>query len=229
MWCDSGGAISYREARLRVNLAVSFEIAGFSVVEVENGEEGLFCASEDPLDVALINLTLPGISGLDIVRRLRGLGKRLPVLAVSARNHWQAMAEALNNGADDVIAKPCEFPEVLARVHVLLRRSNGWAVPDLVCPPLRLCMRTRQVTVYGCLLELSNFEYRLLEHLMLQAGDIVSKTALSQRLYGEENEPEYNAIDILIAKVRRKIDPEGTLTPIATVRGGGYRLALPRR
>jgi len=221
--------IAEDEARLRIELAVSFEVAGFSVVEVENGEEGLFSASEDPLDVALIDLTLPVIPGLEVVRRLRVLGKRLPVLAVSARNHWQAMVEALNSGADDVIAKPCEFPEVLSRVNVLLRRSNGWAMPDLVCPPVRLCMRKRQVTVYSCLIELSNFEYRVLEHLMLQAGEIVSKTALSQRLYGEENEPDYNAIDILIAKLRRKIDPDGTLAPIATVRGAGYRLALARR
>jgi two-component system response regulator PhoP len=188
----------------------------------------LFCASEDPLDVALINLALPGLSGLEVVRRLRALGKRLPVLAMSARNHWRTLVEALNSGADDVIVKPCEFGEVLARVHVLLRRSNGWSTPDLVCPPLRLSMRKRQVTVYGCLVELSNFEYRVLEHLMLQAGQVISKTALSQRLYGEEQEPEYNAIDTLIAKVRRKIDPEGNLVPIATVRGAGYRLALAR-
>jgi two-component system response regulator PhoP len=221
--------IAEDEARLRVNLAVSFEVAGFNVVEVANGEEGLFCASEDPLDVALINLTLPRISGLDVVRRLRVLGKKLPVLAMSACNHWHSMVDALNSGADDVIAKPCEFGEVLARVHVLLRRSNGWSTPDLVCPPLRLRMRTRQVTVYGCLIELSNFEYRLLEHLMLQAGEVISKTALSQRLYGEEQEPEYNAIDTLILRVRKKIDPDGVLAPITTVRGSGYRFALPRK
>jgi two-component system response regulator PhoP len=189
----------------------------------------LFSASEEPLDVALINLALPIISGLDVVRRLRQLGKRLPVLALSACNHWHAMVEALNSGADDVIAKPCEFPEVLARVHVLLRRSNGWSVPDLTCWPVCLRMRTRQVTVYGCLVDLSNFEYRVLEHLMLRAGEVVSKTELSQRLYGEECEPEYNAIDTLIVKVRRKIDPDGTLLPIATVRGSGFRFALARR
>jgi two-component system, OmpR family, response regulator PhoP len=221
--------IAEDEARLRVELAVSFEIAGFNVIEVENGEEGLFSASEDPLDVALINLTLPVIPGLEVVRRLRALGKRLPVLALSARDHWRSMVEALHSGADDVIAKPCEFPEVLARVHGLLRRSNGWWAPDLVCPPVRLRMHTRQVTVYGCRVELSNFEYRVLEHLMLRAGEIVSKTELSQRLYGEEHEPEYNAIDTLIAKVRRKIDLDGTLAPITTIRGSGYRFALARR
>jgi two-component system response regulator PhoP len=221
--------IAEDEARLRVKLAVSFEVAGFSVVEVENGQEGLFCASEDPLDVALINLTLPVIPGFEVVRRLRALGKRLPVLALSARDHWQSMVDALHSGADDVIAKPCEFPEVLSRVHVLLRRSNGWSVPDLSCPPVCLRMRTRQVTVYGCLVELSNFEYRLLEHLMLRAGEVVSRTELSQRLYGEEREPEYNAIDTLIAKLRRKIDLDGTLAPITTVRGSGFRFALARR
>lgn len=220
--------IAEDEAPLRVELAVSFESAGFNVIEVEDGEEGLFSASEDPLDVALINLTLPVIPGLEVVRRLRGLGKRLPVLALSARNHWQAMVEALNSGVDDVIAKPCEFPEVLSRVHVLLRRSNGWSAPDLACPPVHLRMRTREVTVYGCRVELSNFEYRLLEHLMLRAGEVVSKTELSQRLYGEEQQPEYNAVDTLIARVRRKIDPEGALAPILTVRGSGYRFALAR-
>jgi two-component system response regulator PhoP len=221
--------IAEDEARSRVELAVSFENAGFNVIEAEDGQEGLFSASEDPLDVALINLTLPVIPGLEVVRRLRAVGKRLPVLALSARNHWQAMVEALNSGVDDVIAKPCEFPEVLARVHVLLRRSYGWSAPDLICPPVRLQMRTRQVTVHGCRVELSNFEYRVLEHLMLRAGEVVSKTELSQRLYGEEHEPEYNAIDTLIARVRRKIDPEGTLVPIITLRGSGYRFALARR
>jgi two-component system response regulator PhoP len=217
------------ESRSRIELAVSFEVAGFSVIEAGNGEDGLFSAREDPLDVALINLTLPVIPGLEVVRRLRVHGSKLPVLALSARNHWQAMVEALKSGADDVIAKPCEFPEVLARIHVLLRRSNGWSAPDLACPPVRLRMRTRQVTVYGCLMELSNLEYRLLEHLMLHAGEVVSKTALSQRLYGEEDEPEYNAIDTLIARVRRKIDPDGTLLPITTVRGSGYLFARARR
>lgn len=220
--------IAEDEVPLRVNLAVSFEVAGFNVVEAGNGEEGLFCASEDPLDVALIDLALPVISGLEIVRRLRVQGSKLPVIGLSASNHWQAIVEALNGGADDVVAKPCQFAEVLARVHVLLRRRNGWSAPDLVCPPLRLCMRTRQVTVYGCLVELSNLEYRLLEHLMLQAGEVVSRTALSQRLYGEEDEPDYNAVDTLVARLRRKIDPEGALMPIATARGRGYRLVLAR-
>jgi two-component system response regulator PhoP len=206
--------IAAEEVLLRVKLAISFEIAGFNVVEVADGEEGLFSASEDPLDVALIDLALPRISGLDLVRRLR--------------DHWQARVEALNSGADDVVAKPCEFAEVLARVHVLLRRSNGWAATDLVCGPIRLCMRTQEVTVCGYSVGLSNYEYRVLQHLMLRAGDVVSKTALAQRLYGEDEEPEYNAIDTLIARLRRKLDPEGILTPIATVRGSGYRFVLAR-
>jgi two-component system response regulator PhoP len=220
--------IAAEEVLLRVKLAISFEVAGFSVVEVADGEEGLFSASEDPLDVALIDLALPRISGLDLVRRLRALGRKLPVMVLSARDHWQPKVEALNSGADDVIAKPCEFAEVLARVQVLLQRSNGWAAADLVCGPIRLRMRAREVTVCGYLVQLSNFEYRLLEHLMLQAGQIVSKTALAQRLYGEEEEPEYNAIDTLIARLRRKLDPEGILTPIVTVRGSGYRFVLAR-
>ena len=220
--------IAAEEVLLRVKLAISFEVAGFSVVEVADGQEGLFSASEDPLDVALIDLALPRISGLDLVRRLRALGRKLPVMVLSTRDHWQAQVEALNSGADDVVAKPCEFAEVLARVHVLLRRSNGWAAADLVCGPIRLRMRTQEVTVCGFPVQLSNYEYRLLEHLMLQAGQIVSKTALAQRLYGEEEEPEYNAIDTLIARVRRKLDPEGILTPIATVRGSGYRFVLAR-
>jgi two-component system response regulator PhoP len=221
--------IAEEETPQRVHLASSFEGAGFSVVEVENGEEGLFSAIERPLDVALINLALPVISGLEVVRRLRVQGSKLPVLALSARNHWRVMMEALDSGADDVIAKPFQFAEVLARVNVLLRRRNGRSAPDLVCPPLRLRMRTRQVTVYGGLVELSNMEYRLLEHLMLQAGEVISRTELSQLLYGEEGEPEYNAVDALIARLRRKIDPEGNLAPIATVRGDGYRLALARK
>jgi two-component system, OmpR family, response regulator PhoP len=167
------------EAALRETLRSRLADAGFTVDLAADGNEGLFAGSEYPLDVAIIDLGLPGLAGLEVIRRLRAARKTYPILILTARDNWQDKVEGLQAGADDYVAKPFHFEEVLARVQALLRRSGGWASPLLRCGPVELDTRAQTVRVEDTPVELTTFEYRILEHLMLRAGDVISKTELT--------------------------------------------------
>jgi two-component system response regulator PhoP len=216
------------EAALRETLKTRLAAAGFTVDEAADGNEGLFAGSEYPLDVAIIDLGLPGLAGLEVIRRLRAARKTYPILILTARDNWQDKVEGLQAGADDYVAKPFHFEEVLARVQALLRRSGGWASPLLRCGPVELDTRAQTVRVSGTAVELTTFEYRILEHLMLRAGDVISKTELTERLYDQDFERDSNVIEVLVGRLRRKLDPQEQLKPIETLRGRGYRFALAR-
>src|SRR3979490_2525892 len=183
------------EAALRDSLKERLGAAGFSVDVAGDGNEGLFAGREYPLDVAIVALGLPNLPGLEVVRRLRAARKSFPILILTARDRWQDKVEGLQAGADDYVAKPFHFEEVLARVQALLRRAGGWASPELVCGAVSLDTRAQTVKVNGAPVELTTFEYRILEHLMLRAGEVISKTELTERLYDEESERDSNAIE----------------------------------
>ena len=193
-----------------------------------DGEEGLYAGSEYPIDVAIIDLGLPKLPGLELIRQLRARGKTFGVLILTARDSWQDKVEGLSAGADDYVAKPFHVAEVQARLAALLRRSGGWASAQLRCGPIELDSRAQTVTVHGAGVELTSFEYRLLEHLMLRAGEVLSKAELSERLYAQDFDRDSNVLEVLIGRLRRKLDPDDTLKPIETLRGRGYRLSLPR-
>ena len=216
------------EVTLRETLRTQLAAAGFTVDAAADGNEGLFAGSEYPLDVAIIDLGLPGLAGLEVIRRLRAARKTYPILILTARDNWQDKVEGLQAGADDYVTKPFHFEEVLARVQALLRRSGGWASPLLRCGPVELDTRAQTITVSGAPVELTTFEYRILEHLMLRAGDVISKTELTERLYDQDFERDSNVIEVLVGRLRRKLDPQDQLRPIETLRGRGYRFALPR-
>jgi two-component system response regulator PhoP len=216
------------EAAIREALQRELIAAGFSVDVAVDGEEGLYAGLEYPVDVAVIDLGLPKLPGLDLIRRLRAQDKRFPILVLTARDRWQDKVEGLDAGADDYVAKPFHFEEVLARLQALLRRSGGWASSSLACGPVVLDTRTQTVSVEGNPVELTTFEYRILEHLMLKAGDVISKTDLTEQLYEQDFERDSNVIEVFIGRLRRKLDPDDRIKPIETLRGRGYRFALAR-
>lgn len=216
------------EAGLRESLRAELTGAGFTVDVAQDGEEGLFAGLEFPLDVAIVDLGLPKLSGLELIRRLRAERRSFPILVLTARDRWQDKVEGLQAGADDYVAKPFHFEEVLARLQALLRRAGGWASPQLTCGPVTLDTRAQMVTVRGVPVELTSFEYRILEHLMLRAGEVISKGELTERLYDQDFERDSNVIEVFIGRLRRKLDPDEQLHPIETLRGRGYRFALPR-
>jgi two-component system response regulator PhoP len=216
------------EKTLRESLVEQLKDAGFNVDAAADGEEGLYCGREFPLDLAIIDLGLPKLPGLELIRKLRAESKKYPILILTARDRWQDKVEGLQAGADDYVAKPFHFEELHARMQALLRRSGGWAQPVLRCGPVALDSRTQDVTVDGKRIELTSFEYRILEYLIHRAGEVISKTELTERLYAQDFDRDSNTIEVFIGRLRRKLDPDDTIKPIETLRGRGYRFALQR-
>ncbi|HMD59167.1 MAG TPA: response regulator transcription factor [Steroidobacteraceae bacterium] len=216
------------EPALRDALKQELSASGHAVDVAADGKEGLFAALEYPIDVAVIDLGLPDLSGLELIQKVRAAGRTFGVLILTARDRWQDKVEGLSAGADDYLAKPFHLPELQARLAVLLRRSAGWASAVLECGAVSLDTRAQSVSVAGSAVELTSFEYRLLEHLMLHAGEVVSKTDLTERLYAQDFERDSNVIEVLVARLRRKLDPLEQLQPIETLRGRGYRFSLAR-
>lgn len=214
---------------LREQIAARLAEQGMVVDVAADGREGLYLATEYPIDLALIDLGLPELDGLSLIRGLRAAGRDVPVLVLTARGRWQDKVEGLEAGADDYLVKPFHPEELLARVRALLRRSGGWAQATLACGPVVLDPQTQRVTLDGAPVELTAYEYRLLEYLMLHAGEVVSKSVLIEHLYAEDDERDSNVIEVFIRRLRRKLDPDEHLQPIETLRGRGYRLTLPRR
>ncbi|RYZ04521.1 MAG: response regulator transcription factor [Comamonadaceae bacterium] len=214
------------EAPLRLTLQRQLEAEGYRVDAAADGEEGLFVAREYPVDLVIVDLGLPKLSGLEIVKRLRADGRALPILILTARGSWQDKVVGLEAGADDYLVKPFEYPELAARVKALLRRALKAASDVLVLGPLALDLSAQSARLRDAPLEFTTFEYRMLEYLVRERARVVTKQELGDYLYPHGEDRDSNVIEVLIGRLRRKLDPDGTLAPIETVRGRGYRLTL---
>jgi two-component system, OmpR family, response regulator PhoP len=216
------------DAALRTQIAGFLGEEGFVVETAGDGEQGAYMAAEYPLDLAVLDLGLPKASGIEIIKRTRKAGKNYPILILTARDGWQSKVEGLEAGADDYLVKPFHKEELIARARALVRRSGGWAKATLESGPIALDTSSKSVTVAGAAVELTSYEYRVLEYLLTHAGKVISKTELTEHLYSEDAERDSNVIEVFIRRLRSKLDPDNKLSPIATLRGAGYRWDLPR-
>jgi two-component system response regulator PhoP len=214
------------DAALRLGLARQLEADGYRVDQAKDGEDGLFQAREYPADLAIVDLGLPKLNGLTVVQRLRSDGRTMPILILTARGAWQDKVVGLEAGADDYLVKPFEYPELAARVKALLRRSLKAASDVLTLGPVSIDFSAQTAKLNGVAMELTTFEYRVLELLVRERARVVSKQELSDYLYPHDEDRDSNVLEVLIGRLRRKLDPDGSLAPIETLRGRGYRFTL---
>ena len=214
------------EIKLQAQIRQKLESAGYVIDTCGDGKEGLYIANEYPLDAAIIDIGLPGISGLEVIKTLRDHGNLLPILILTARDSWQDKVKGLEIGADDYLTKPFQIEELLARLKALLRRATGIPGSSLTCGPIAIDVSTQLVTVDGQKIDLTTFEYRLLEHLIRHQGEVLSKQVLTDYLYPHDEDRESNVLEVMVGRLRRKLDPCSRLNPIETLRGRGYRFTI---
>jgi len=203
-----------------------FSSKGFAVDLANTGSDGLYLASEYPIDVAIVDIGLPDFSGLELIAQLRKKAISTPVLLLTARSRWQDKVEGLEVGADDYLAKPFHYEELLARINALLRRSQGKSHPVLSYANIKLDSLSQDVTVDEQKVELTAFEYKVLEYLLFRKGEVISKAVLTEHIYDEDFDRDSNVIEVFIGRLRKKIDPQGLTKPIETLRGRGYRIPV---
>ncbi|PIP80992.1 MAG: DNA-binding response regulator [Gammaproteobacteria bacterium CG22_combo_CG10-13_8_21_14_all_40_8] len=211
---------------LRNELAETLKREGFAVEKAADGKQGLYLGRELAFDAAIIDLGLPGISGLDLIKQLRSEGKKFPILILTARDHWQDKVNALAVGADDYVTKPFHMEEILARVNALVRRSNGFSSPEVVSGPYKFNSLEQKLWLNDELLDLTAFEYKVIEYFLNHAGKVLSKTVLTEHIYEQDFERDSNVIEVFVGRLRKKLDPSSTIKPIETLRGRGYRWSL---
>jgi two-component system response regulator PhoP len=208
---------------LQQQLRRQLQLVNYQVDASSDGEDGLFRAREYHYDLAIVDIGLPKISGVDVVTALRSENIKLPILMLTARSSWRDKVTALKAGADDYLVKPFQQEELLARIEALLRRSGGYSSSVLKQGDISLNIDTGDVKVNDKPITLTAFEHKLLHYFLLNPGRVTSKASLADYLYDEDLERDSNVIEVMIARLRQKLDPDNTLKPIETLRGRGYR------
>ena len=214
------------ESLLRQQLEQGLTREGYVVDAAEDGKTGLYYATEYDYDAAIVDIGLPEIDGISLIRQIRSAGKDFPVLILTARGDWQDKVSGLDAGADDYVVKPFQLEEILARLNALLRRAAGFAKPKLEFDPLSLDISAKRLTVNEETFELTAYEYKMLEYLMLHPGQVICKSELTEHLYAQDYDRDSNVLEVFVRRLRQKLDPDQTLKPIETVRGQGYRFNL---
>jgi two-component system OmpR family response regulator len=208
---------------LRGQLRAGLQEAGYAVDEADNGRDAHFLGDTEAFDAVVLDLGLPVLDGLSVLKRWRSAGRAVPVLILTARDNWSEKVAGIDAGADDYLTKPFHMEELLARLRALIRRSSGLASPVLQCGDLALDTRGGRVTLQGQTVALTSHEYKVLDYLMHRPGAVVSRTELTEHIYAQDFERDSNTIEVFVGRLRKKLPP----ALIETVRGQGYRLVPP--
>jgi two-component system response regulator PhoP len=216
------------DPRLRERLVGHFSAQGWVVDGAPDGREAQYLAEQYPCDIAIVDLGLPDISGIELIRRWREQNMTMPILILTARADWQDKVTGLEAGADDYVTKPFYLEEVEARLSVLLRRVEGRHSNKGVYGRLAIDFGTRQVTVDERPVDLTTYEFNTLAYLAHRQGAAVGRGELLDHLYDRDADRDSNVIEVFIGRLRKKLDPEGDIKPIETLRGVGYRFVLTR-
>ncbi len=208
------------EARLSDELAAALGHAGYAVDCAPDGERADFLGQTEQYDAVVLDLGLPKVDGLTLLRRWRDAGLTVPVLVLTARDSWHEKVQGIDGGADDYVAKPFRMEEVLARLRALIRRSSGQPSPEIRCGALTLDPRLARVTLGGVPVKLTSHEFRVLSYLMHHRGRVVSQGELTEHIYSQGFDRDSNTVEVFIARLRRKLGASA----IETVRGLGYRI-----
>lgn len=214
------------EPNLRTQLQQYLQKEGYAVDVAEDGEAGLFMAREYPFDLAIVDLGLPKLSGIEVIQNWRESELKFPVLILTARGKWQDKVEGLEAGADDYLVKPFQVEELLARIRALLRRSAGISQPIIKFDAIAINTSLQSVFLDEKELELTAYEYKVIEYLVMHKDKVISKTELTEHIYEQDFDRDSNVIEVFVGRLRKKLDPDGILKPIETLRGRGYRWNL---
>lgn len=212
------------DSRLLTQLDVLLQKNGYSVDLADDGQKAQFLLQEHTYDLAIIDIGLPIVDGFEVIQKARKNDVSCPILILTARDRWQEKVEGLDAGADDYLTKPFHNEELLARINALIRRAAGKAHPTIEKGPLSLDTLSEEVTVSGQHVELTAYEFKVLEYLLLNPQKIVSKTELTEHIYDQDFDLDSNVIEVFVGRLRKKIDPDGSINPIETLRGRGYRI-----
>ncbi len=214
------------EPNLRKQLQQYLQQQGYAVDVAEDGEAGFFMGREYPFDLAIVDLGLPKLSGIEVIQKWRKIEKTFPVLILTARGKWQDKVEGLEAGADDYLVKPFHNEELLARTRALLRRSAGVSQPVIQFNSISINTSHQSVSLDDTELELTAYEYKVIEYLVMNQDKVISKTELTEHIYDQDFDRDSNVIEVFVGRLRKKLDPDGILKPIETLRGRGYRWGL---
>ena len=208
------------------HLQVQLSELGNQVQTAPTAKEGFYQATNYPIDVAIIDLGLPDEDGISLIQKLRDNDLKAPILILTARVNWQDKVEGLNAGADDYLVKPFQKEELVARLDALVRRSAGFVKPVINSGPLALDLAAKQLSLHDIPMEVTAFEYQILEYLMRHCHEVVAKQRLLDVIYADK-EGDPNTIEVMVSRLRKKLSKEGIENPIATIRGQGYKFNLP--
>ena len=209
---------------LQNNLKKQLLLENYSVDVASDGETGLFQGMEHPYDAAIIDIGLPVLDGISVIKALRDKQFTFPIIVLTARDSWQDKVAGLDAGADDYLTKPFHPEELAARLNALIRRSAGQASPIIENGPITLNTKSMTVAVNNTEVSVSSYEYKLLEYLMLHINEVKSKSVLTEHIYDQDFDLDSNVIEVFVRRLRKKLDPDGEYGFIETLRGQGYKM-----